>query len=94
MEEFIDTFKRTKQLLAVLPPHDRYKPYYWSVEIAYAYIAGYDMPNRWVNSTNCVDAYTNTTFREKPAYYESLALYPKGSFEKWEARGNFYANQS
>jgi hypothetical protein len=59
-------------MLAVLPKHDRYKSYYWNVEIMYAYIAGYQMEDRWSNSTACYDAYSNYTFREKPAHEEFL----------------------
>lgn len=78
----------------MLPQHDRYKPYYWNVEIAYAYIAGYNMKDKWSNTTACYDLISNTTYLERPAYLKFLNESVRLSFDKWQARGNFWANQS
>ena len=71
--DMLATAKQLWSVLAALPKHDRYKPYYWDVETAYAYIAGYQMEQRWSNTTRCFDAYTNATYRERPAFKESLS---------------------
>ena len=40
---YVETVKETKRLYAALPKIDRYKPYYWPIEVSYAYQEGYQM---------------------------------------------------
>lgn len=51
------------------------------------------MEKRWSNTTRCFDAYTNATYRERPAFRESLSE-NVSDFQYWLIVGNFYANQS
>ena len=38
---YVETVKETTRLYAALPKIDRYKPYYWPIEVSYAYFEGY-----------------------------------------------------
>lgn len=66
MASYVETVKETKRLKAALPKTDRYRPYYWPVEVSYAYYEGYEMSKKWRNTTRCVNSFSNFTYVNKP----------------------------
>ncbi len=56
--------KQHKHLRAVLPDSEIDEPWYWAIEIGYAWIAGFRPYLYWQNTTNCFNRMTNFTYHE------------------------------
>ena len=58
--------------MTALPPEEKFEDYYWVVEYAYAWIAGFRPYEYWANTTNCFHRMSNLTYEEIPAFQKNL----------------------
>ena len=70
--------------LEALPDSERYKDYYWTIEIGYAWIAGFRPYLYWANTTNCFDRMTNLTYIEFPAFKDRIGKTHYSAYDKIE----------
>ena len=51
-----------------LPATEAYEPWYDTIELAYAWIAGFRPYMYWANTTNCFHRMSNMTYHEIPEF--------------------------
>lgn len=59
--------------MQVLPEEESSRPYYWTINIGYAWLIGYRPWNYWQNTTECFDRITNLTYVEYDKYKDNKA---------------------
>ena len=71
-----DLFKKevSRPLLKAVPIEERYEDYYDTIEIGYAWLAGYRPFLFWSNTTNCFDRLTNYTYHERDWYASNYSI--------------------
>jgi hypothetical protein len=60
--------------LKTLNSQESTQPYYWTVEIGYAWLNGLRPWIYWANTTECFDRLSNFTYAEVPKFKDYLAL--------------------
>jgi hypothetical protein len=68
--------------LRTLPEEELGEPWYWVIEIGYAWIAGFRPYKYWYNTTNCFDRWTNYTFHEIPTYKSRVKAWRYTAYDK------------
>ena len=63
-----------KPKLKTLPIEERYRDYYNTIEIGYAWITGFRPYYYWVNTTQCFDRITNATYTEWDDYQSNMTV--------------------
>ena len=58
--------------LKTLPDDQENERWYESIQIGYAWIAGFQPYNFWFNTTNCFDRLTNFTYHELPVWQVAM----------------------
>ena len=80
--------------LDTLPDDQKDEPWYNTVQIGYAWIAGFRRYNYWSNTTNCFDRATNFTYYEYPAWQANMDDEERSDYEKLEFSLQIVSNMS
>ena len=65
---------RKHPVVGTLPEDQADEPWYDTINIGYAWIAGFRPYLYWQNTTNCFNRITNFTFHEIPWYQGNMSL--------------------
>jgi len=67
-----------------LPEDQIDEPWYYTIEIGYAWLTGYRPDLYWSNTTECFDRMTNFTYHEKPELGDYLGDDDNSDYDKSE----------
>ena len=67
-----------------MPTTEQFEPWYWTLELGYAWIGSFRPYMYWTNTTNCFHRILNLTYQEIPEFQETIAQPRLSVYEKME----------
>lgn len=80
--------------VSTLPLSEKFEPWYDTIEVGYAWIAGFRPYMYWANTTNCFNRMSNFTYHELPEFNQNIKRPRFSTYEKIENTTYLIRNMS
>ena len=80
--------------VSTLPDEEKWDPWYQTIELGYAWIAGFRPYMYWANTTNCFNRMSNFTYHELPEFNQNIKRPRFSTYEKIENTTYLIRNMS